>query len=67
MLDGEFTSVNVDASVSMIRTFSRRTDERVPLALDRRLDTVERLHAAFNRKPDLAVDYFSSNNSMVGY
>ena len=67
MLDGEFTNANVDASVSMIRTFSRRADERVYLALNRRLGTVERLHAAFSRRPDLAVEYFGSNNSMVGY
>ena len=67
MLDGEFTSINVAASVSMIRTFSRRTEDRVSLALHLRLETVERLDAALNRRPNLAVDYLDRNSSMVGY
>ena len=46
IFDGNFTSQNLDAAISIIREFSRRKSSQVCLPLETRLELVEMLHPA---------------------
>ena len=71
ILDGNFTGENIDSAISMIRMFSRRRTNRVPLGLGMRLESVEMLNSALMRQRSKSIRIFRSTRSRsrreVGY
>ena len=65
ILEGNFTSDDIEAAVSIIRTFPSRRQPGAGFGLEEQIGEVMELHDMLRRRPENSAEYFNESNGRV--